>query len=135
MRRSLERENSGAAILADRGHRVEQNPTADEVARARQETGDSGRPTSKPDYLIEGRVFDCYSPSQHKGVRGIWSQVETKIKDEQTQRVVVNLEDWRGNVADLRRQFQAWPIEHLKEVKVITPEGDIVQITPNPEDG
>lgn len=133
VRRSLERENSGAAILADQGHQIRQNPSADEVAQARQETGDTGRPTSKPDYLLEGRVFDCYSPSQNKSVRGIWSEVETKIKDDQTQRVVVNLEDWRGSVSDLRRQFDGWPIERLKEVKAITPDGDIVQIVPNRE--
>ncbi len=68
-------------------------------------------------------------------MRGIWSEVDSKIKDEQTQRVVVNLQDWRGSLPDLRRQFQDWPIENLKEVKVITPDGDIVQLTPGPENG
>jgi hypothetical protein len=135
VRRSLERENSAAAILAGQGHHVRQNPTADEVAQARHDAGDAGRPTSRPDFLVEGRVFDCYSPSRNKGVRGIWSEVESKIRDEQTQRVVVNLQDWRGSLPDLRRQFQDWPIEHLKEVKVITPDGDIVQLTPGPENG
>jgi hypothetical protein len=135
VRRSLERENSGAAILADRGHQVTQNPSPEEVAQARQDAGDSGRPTSRPDYLVEGRVFDCYAPSQNKGVRGIWTEVAAKVSDDQTQRVVVNLQDWRGNVPDLQRQFNDWPIEKLKEVKVITPDGDVVQITPKPENG
>ena len=131
VRRSLERENSGAATLADKGYQIKQNPSLEEVAQARQDTGDTGRPTSKPDYLLEGRVFDCYSPSENKGVRGIWSEVETKIKDDQTRRVVVNLEGWRGNMSDLRQQFNDWPNEHLKEVKVITSDGDVVQIIPN----
>jgi hypothetical protein len=135
VRRSLERENSGAVLLADRGHQVRQNPSADDIARARQATGDSGRPESRPDYLLDGRVFDCYSPSQHKGVRGIWTEVGKKIRAEQTQRVVVNLEDWGGSLPDLRRQFAGWPMERLKELKVITPEGDIVQIIPDPENG
>jgi hypothetical protein len=133
VRRSLERENSGAAILADKGHQIKQNPSPDEVAQARLATGDSGRPTSRPDYLLEGRVFDCYSPSRNKGVRGIWSEVEKKVNGEQTQRVVVNLEDWGGNLRELRRQFGDWPMERLKELKVITPDGDIVQITPAPQ--
>lgn len=47
----------------------------------------------------------------------------------------MNLEDWRGSVPDLERQFRDWPIENLKEVKVITPDGEIVQIAPNPESG
>ncbi|GIE95889.1 hypothetical protein Ari01nite_33540 [Paractinoplanes rishiriensis] len=50
--RSIELENSGANVLADRGWRVQQNPTPDEVARARQESGDTGSPQSNPDYLL-----------------------------------------------------------------------------------
>jgi hypothetical protein len=131
VRRSLELENSAAAILADRGYRLKQNPTPDEVAQARLDTGDTGKPTSKPDYLLEGRVFDCYSPVKPtKNVRGIWSEVEEKIVGEQTQRVVVNLEDWRGDMAALHRQFDDWPIDRLKELKAITPDGEIIQILP-----
>jgi hypothetical protein len=50
------------------------------------------------------------------------------VVKEQTQRVVINLEDWRGGMSALRRQFADWPIPGLKEVKSITPNGDIVQI-------
>jgi hypothetical protein len=128
--RSIEMENSGAAVLADEGWHVKQNPTPDEVAQARQESGDTGDPQRNPDYLVEGRVFDCYSPtSPTKPARGIWAEVEEKVVEkQQTQRVVVNLEDWRGDVSGLRRQFGDWPIPGLKEVKVITPEGDIIEI-------
>ncbi len=128
VRRSLALENSGAVTLADNGYRVQQNPTADEVAAARQNTGDVGRPSSDPDYLIEGRVFDCYSPSENKSVRGVWSETEDKILKEQTQRVVVNLEGWAGDMSALRRQFNDWPIANVKEVKAITPDGDIIQL-------
>jgi len=128
--RSIAMENSGAAILADQGWHVKQNPTPDEVAQARQQTGDTGDPQKNPDYLVEGRVFDCYSPTNPtKPARGIWAEVEEKvIEKQQTQRVVVNLEDWRGDLSTLRRQFGDWPIPGLKEVKVITPEGDIIEI-------
>jgi len=130
VQRSLELENSGAVVLAGRGYRVRQNPTSDEVARARQDTGDTGDPGSKPDYLLEGRVFDCYSPTANKPPRGIWWEVEDKVvARNQTQRVVVNLEDWRGDMSALRKQFADWPIRGLREVKAITPDGDIVQIS------
>jgi len=127
---SLELENSGAARLADNGYRVKQNPTPDEVAQARQATGDTGNPRKNPDYLVEGRVFDCYSPTNpSKSVRGIWDAVEDKVVvKKQTQRVVVNLENWRGDLSALRQQLGGWPIEGLKEVKAILPDGDIVQI-------
>ena len=129
VRRSLEMENAAAAVFAGRGYHIQQNPTKEEVAQARRVAGDVGDPGKDPDYLLEGRVFDCYSPVKpDKAVRGIWSEAETKINDGQTQRVVVNLEDWRGDMSALRRQFADWPIPGLKEVKVITRDGDIAQI-------
>jgi hypothetical protein len=134
VRRSLEAENDGAVILADKGgYQVKQNPSANEIGRSRQESGDTGRPTAVPDYLIEGRVFDCYAPRADKNVRGVWSAVNQKVEDGQTQRVVLNLENWRGDMSELREQFDTWPIENLREVKAITLNDDIVQIVPNPE--
>ncbi len=127
--RSIQRENEGATILADHGYHIQQNPTRDEVAQARQATGDTGNPKSKPDYLVEGRVFDCYSPGDTKPVRGVHWEVENKVVNKrQTQRMVVNLADWPGDTAALRMQFRDWPIPGLKELKAITPDGDIVQI-------
>ncbi|MBG0560110.1 hypothetical protein I4J89_01330 [Actinoplanes sp. NEAU-A11] len=122
-------ENSGAAALADCGYQIKQKPTLEEVAEARRESGDTGSPRKRPDYLLEGRVFDCYAPTKpDKDVRGIWTQVLEKVVKRQTQRVVVNLEDWRGEMPALRQQFKDWPIAGLKEVKAITPDGDVVQI-------
>jgi hypothetical protein len=136
-KRSDELENSGANALAASGYRIKQSPSAEEVARARIDTGDSGHPRRKPDYLIEGRVFDCYSPTNpDKTPRGIWDEVAEKVEDKkQTQRVVVNLEDWRGDLNALQRQFDDWPIPGHKELKVVTPEGEIIQIVlPRPSD-
>lgn len=130
VQRSLTRENTAAQLLAAAGHHTQQNPSPAEVAAARAASGDTGDPTKNPDYLVDGRVFDCYSPGETKPVRGVWSEVEEKIVNEQTQRVVVNLEDWGGDLPDLRKQFDDWPIENLKEVKAILPDGQIVQIHP-----
>ena len=63
VRRSLQMENSGAVVLADKGWQIKQNPSVDEVAQARVATGDRGDPRKNPDYLLEGRVFDAYSPT------------------------------------------------------------------------
>jgi hypothetical protein len=135
--RSDEMENSGARALAASGYRVHQSPSVEEVAEARANTGDTGNPKRRPDYLIEGRVFDCYSPTNpHKPPRGIWDEVVDKVViRKQTQRVVVNLEDWRGDLNALQRQFDDWPIPGHKELKVITPESEIIQIDlPRPSD-
>ncbi|WP_306215117.1 CdiA C-terminal domain-containing protein [Actinoplanes sp. RD1] len=128
-RRSLELENSAANTLADQGYRVRQNPTKAEIAEARLNTGDVGKTEKDPDYLVEGRVFDCYSPTNPgKSVRSIWTAVATKVESGQTQRVVVNLEDWHGDLAALKSQFAEWPVPGLKEVKAITRDGEIVQV-------
>ncbi len=101
--RALDLENSAAVTLAQEGWLIRQNPTPDEVARARSESGDRGHPAKNPDYLIEGRVFDCYSPrNPAKTPYGIWGYVrDEKIEPLQTQRVVINLEDWRGDLSAL----------------------------------
>ncbi|MDR7325427.1 MULTISPECIES: CdiA C-terminal domain-containing protein [Catenuloplanes] len=130
-RRSLEMENSAAARLAAEGYRVEQNPSPQDVAQARQNAGDAGLPQKRPDYLIEGRVFDAYSPTaSDKAVHYLADEVQAKIVKGQTQRVVVNLEDWRGDVDALRRHFHDSPVPNLKELKIITPEGGIIQVVP-----
>ncbi|MDG4813934.1 hypothetical protein O7628_32620 [Micromonospora sp. WMMD956] len=127
-RRALELENECADSLAAKGYRVHQNPTPAETGDARERTGDHGNPDKDPDYLVEGHVFDCYSPAARTSVRNVWSQVREKIDDEQTQRVVVNLQDWEGDLSALRRQFDDWPIDGLKELAVVQPDGTIQQI-------
>ncbi|KXK59695.1 hypothetical protein AWW66_22910 [Micromonospora rosaria] len=127
-RRGLELENDCATTVAAQGYRVHQNPHPQEVAAARDHTGDTGDPNKDPDYLIEGHVFDCYSPQATTSVRNIWSQVREKVDDDQTQRVTVNLTDWEGDLTALRRQFDTWPIDGLKELVAVKPDGTILQI-------
>jgi hypothetical protein len=42
--------------------------------------------------------------------------------------VVVNLHDWRGDLAALHKQFDDWPIPGLKELVAVTRSGAIIQI-------
>lgn len=121
-------ENQCADTVADRGYRVHQNPTRHEIAEARRATGDVGDPLRAPDYLIEDHVFDCYSPTPQVSTRAVWSAVSKKVTTAQTQRVVLNLHDWRGDLAALQRQFDTWPVPGLKELAAVTPSGKIVQI-------
>ncbi|MFF5051730.1 hypothetical protein ACFY1S_00900 [Micromonospora sp. NPDC000663] len=127
-RRALELENECADRVAGKGYRVHQNPTWQEIADARLETGDSGRPEKAPDFLIEGHVFDCYAPTAPVPPRAVWSAVSRKVDAEQTQRVMLNLHDWRGDLAALHKQFHDWPITGLKELAAVTRDGAIIQI-------
>ncbi|MGE4513886.1 MAG: hypothetical protein AB7E26_08770 [Chryseobacterium sp.] len=110
---SLELENEAAEILAKNGFEIEQNPNISGTLK-------------KPDYKIEGKIFDCYSPNKkNTSVRNIWSSIEDKVLKEQTKRIVLNLKIWEGDVAKLQSQFSEWAIEGLDEVIYITKEGKI----------
>ena len=117
--RSLIRENEAAEILAKNGYKVEQNPKL---------------PGSKnPDYMIENKVFDYYSPKDGTSVRNIASNIAKKIDSGQTDRIILNLDDWHGsggNINELINQLNTWPIVGLKEVKVINHYHEVINIYP-----
>ncbi|MUT65614.1 hypothetical protein [Paenibacillus sp. NEAU-GSW1] len=114
--RSLERENESAEILAKRGYDITQNPVMPTTNK-------------KPDYLIEGKIFDCYAPSKNTSVRSIWSNIKVgKVDAGQTDRIVLNLKDWSGNIEDLKKQFSDYPMDGLKEVIVITKDDSVFNL-------
>jgi hypothetical protein len=110
---SLKAENDSADALAKSGYDIEQNPAP--------------RPgsTRNPDYKIEGKYFDCYAPqSANKSPRGIWSEIDqSKVnpigKDQQADRIVLNLDKWEGDTGALKKQFDEHPMSNLKEVMVV----------------
>lgn len=110
---SLILENEAAEILSKKGFDIEQNPSISTTLK-------------NPDYIIEGKIFDCYSPyNSNKAVRGIWTEIADKVKKDQTNRIVLNLKNWNGDLLKLQKQFLDWEIDGLKEVIYITKQGDI----------
>lgn len=106
-KRSLLRENEAAETLAKNGYDIEQNPVVKKTAK-------------NPDYIIEGEIFDCYSPAENTKPRNIASTIEEKVvKNNQTKRVVLNLNDWKGDIQILVKQLKDYPIEGLEEVIVV----------------
>jgi len=69
-------ENESATTLARQGYDIEQNPTV---------PGDKN-----PDHHIEGQIFDNYAPSSDSA-RNIADNIERKVVNGQTDRVVLNL--------------------------------------------
>ncbi|SEB01896.1 WXG100 family type VII secretion target [Paenibacillus sp. 276b] len=122
-KQSLELENDAADQLAKSGYRIEQNP------KVRDSDGiDSNR---DPDFRIEERIFDCYAPTENKGIRGIWSEVQEKVViKQQTKNVVINLTKWSGDDAALLKQFKEWEIQGLQEVIAIKKDGKIISVFP-----
>ncbi len=113
--RSIRRENESADILADKGYDVQQNPAPLPNGK-------------KPDYKIEGETFDAYSPSG-SNTDTIRKNISQKIKEGQTERIVLNLEDSNVNINDLESILNRKPIEGLKEIIVIK-DGQVIPLFP-----
>lgn len=45
-----------------------------------------------PDYLVNGKIFDCYAPTT-SNIRNIADRVETKVVRRQPDRIVLNMTD------------------------------------------
>lgn len=114
-RRGLERENESADILARAGYDVEQNP------------GEMPNGT-KPDYRINGKIFDNYAPSAD-APRSIATAIEKKV-GRQADHIVVNLGDSPVTAEALSEQLKTWPIQGLKEVIAVDRNGTIVHLFP-----
>jgi len=112
--RGRRRENEGAQALARLGYDVEQNPAVPGV--------------KKPDYRIEGKIFDAHAP-QTSRARNIAGTIRGKVEEEKTFRLLVHLDDSAVAIDDLREQLQAWPIPRLEEVLVLKA-GQITRLFP-----
>ncbi|MQM27439.1 CdiA C-terminal domain-containing protein [Glycomyces albidus] len=114
-KRSLRRENEAAKTLAEQGYDVEQNPPGKENGK-------------NPDYKIEGEYFDCYSPKKDDPGR-IRDDISNKVKKDQADRIVLNLDDSGVNLADLRATLERRPIGNLQEIKIVQ-NGQVVNFYP-----
>ena len=109
---SIAAENTAANWLARLGFDVHQQPTVGK--RLLQGSDLQARGLSElanPDLLINGRVFDVYSPT-NPSARNIWKNIlKDKLMEGQTRRIVVNISGSKVDVKDLRRQFDDWPMQ------------------------
>lgn len=103
--RSFMRENESAEVLAKHGYEVEQRPAVPGTRK-------------KPDFRIEGQVFDNYAPTTDSP-RSIWTTVKKKVIERQADRIILNLNDSKVDLAALTKQFADWPIADLEQVLVI----------------
>ena len=97
-KRSLQRENDSADLLVENGYNVEQNPNPS--------IDDNIRKGKWPDYRINGKIFDNYTPNNQTDVEPIRNEISRKVKRGQTYRVVLNLEDSEVPIKDLEREAQ-----------------------------
>lgn len=112
--RGKTRENESAEILAGKGYNVEQNPDVPGM--------------ENPDYRIEGRIFDCYAPSNPKAYN-IAESIRLKVERGQTQRIILYLDDSEVLLEELRQQLNSNPIAALREI-IVLKSGEIIEFFP-----
>ncbi|WP_133884339.1 hypothetical protein [Glycomyces sp. NRRL B-16210] len=112
--RGLVRENESAIVLARNGYDIKQLPP---------------KPIGKsPDYLIQGNFWDCYAPIG-SNMNSIRTRIRKKVKEEQANRIILNLDDCGATVAQIRSRLERDPIRGLKEIKIIH-KGEVKQLYP-----
>ncbi|MEG5034758.1 CdiA C-terminal domain-containing protein [Microcoleus sp. AT3-D2] len=87
--------------LSKAGYNVEQTPTV------------SG--PKNPDYRIEGKIFDCYAPTNAKPGQ-ITSRLREKVKLGQADRFVLNLDDTEVSLADIQANLTQYPPTEIQEI-------------------
>jgi Contact-dependent growth inhibition CdiA C-terminal domain len=113
-RRSLMREYESAVLLAEAGYLVEQNPSVPG--------------SKKPDYKIEGKIFDCYAPTT-KNAYNIVDTIREKVAGGQSDRIVLNLDDTQVSPDALLEELNSIPIPKLQEI-IIVSNGSIIEFFP-----
>jgi hypothetical protein len=119
----LIRQNETADLFASKGYKVEM---LEEVPNG---NGFGIKPKSNPDFLIEGEVFDCYAPKADTSYKGIIKEIYDKTR-KQAQNIIVNLDDYAGNISDLLdyliRKLDG-DLKYLEELYFVK-DGEIIHI-------
>ena len=82
---------------------------------------------SNPDFLIENKVFDCYAPEASQP-KNVIKEIGKKNKT-QSERIVLNLDGYKGNIDDLKSNILRktnGDLRRLKEV-MVTKDGKITR--------
>jgi len=123
-KRTYIRQNESAKLLASEGYEVK---LLDEIPGGNRY---GIKDISNPDYLIENKVFDCYSPDVNTSPKTIVKEIASKTKD-QAPNIVLNLDDYAGDIDELFDLIQrkATPNGDLKRLEelVVIKDGSIIK--------
>lgn len=85
----IKKQNETADFLADKGYDIKM---LDEIDGG---NGYGIKEGSNPDFLIEGKVFNCYAPKPDGKVQSIIKEIAGKTKN-QSGRIILNLDNFPG---------------------------------------
>ncbi len=126
--RGIQRQNEAAEVMSKNGYFVEHQPKID--ARQRMHRYPWLDPKKKPDFKIEGEIFDGYSPSRNTSITNIIKVIEKKNVTGQARRILLNLDDSKVSLFELQQELQLSKLQFLDEV-VAVKNGKIVKLYPN----
>lgn len=121
----IKAQNESADLLANNGYKVEM------LEEKAQGNGYGINPLSNPDYLIENRAFDCYSPETDKSA-AIIRTIGKKTRN-QAERIVLNLSysgvtDYDELITQIiSKTTETGELKHLQELLVIY-DGKIIEV-------
>jgi len=125
--RGIKRQNEAAEVLAKNGYQVEYQPKVETFTERMRYPWLNQK--KKPDFKIEGEIFDAYSPGKSKTVDGILKEIKRKTIQGQTRRILLNLDDSKLAPADIARELRVNKIEFLDEI-ITVKNGKITKIYP-----
>ena len=114
--RGLTRQNEAAETLAKNGYRVEQQPKLTSTDRM---SNPWLKAEKKPDFKVEGEIFDAYTPDKNTSAKNIRDYIEGKVERKQTRRIVLNLDDNSINLNSLKKEIWEKPILELEQILVV----------------
>jgi Contact-dependent growth inhibition CdiA C-terminal domain len=114
--RGLTRQNEAAETLAKNGYKVEQKPQLTNIDRI---SNPWLKAEKKPDFKIEGEIFDAYTPSKNKLAENIRSEINSKIEKGQTRRIALNMDDSQVSLDELKKVIWEKPISELEQILVV----------------
>jgi hypothetical protein len=114
--RGLTRQNETAETLAKNGYKVEQKPQLTNIDRM---SNPWLKAEKKPDFKVEGEIFDVYTPSKNKLAENIRGEINSKIEKGQTRRIALNMDDSQVSLDELKKVIWEKPIPELEQILVV----------------
>ncbi len=115
--RGLRRQNEAAEVMSKNGYHVEYQPKITETDKmSRFPWFKEGK---KPDFKIEGEIFDALSPEKSTSLTNIVKSIAKKTTRNQARRILLNLDDSKVSIQELAEELRLSKLPYLDEVIVV----------------
>jgi Contact-dependent growth inhibition CdiA C-terminal domain len=125
--RGIRRQNEAAEVMSKKGYFVEYQPKITQADRmSRFPWLDKNK---KPDFKIEGEIFDALSPEKSTSLTNIVKSIAKKTTRNQTRRILLNLDDSNVSIPNLAKELRLSKLPYLDEV-IAVKDGKIIKLYP-----